>query len=575
MKLPRRFGVFDYRIPEGALFSVGDVIEVPFRNRTILGVVAALAETTSESRVLDLTAQSPLFQLSEAHLETLRSIALELGQSTSSIISVAYEGLTKEADAVRRASGVTGISVSPTIDKETIEEVRAILDATKTQSRLAAAIDDESAAVLAHALCKGATQQVLILVPRERDAQFFGQLLRSFTPIVLTGRSKRRERNAIIRSWRSGSLRVLVGTRQAALIEPNDLGVVLVYQAACDDHGSTLRNPHVDAVRAVEKLSLHSEAKLLITDPLPPISNSLSSLRRLTTDDRRTLIVDASNRDERSAYPLLTQSLLEAIKLALHSGKKVLLSFNRKGVAKRLECKDCGHVPFCGTCGSLPTVRLDDLICEACGSEMWKPELCPSCGSKKIGPRSIGGTRIVEDLRKAFQESKVGKVEKGTVELDADIVVVTEYFWSSVIVPFRHYGFGLVAELLADVGFIPGDFRGAESTARKTQRLQNLAHREHAPCIIQTIARDRLQSLLGVDHVATQEAEIRKRYLLPPYGVVITFEGATINDLPEPMQRSVVNRNNILTAKIDHETYRAWRMLFPLIPDHVNLRIQQ
>jgi primosomal protein N' len=572
LKLPRRFGAFDYRVPDGVHLRIGDVVRISFRRRTILGVVRELLETTAEPRVVEIGSEPAVFSLSASHLDHLNTIASELGQSISSILSVAYEGLLPTSTDVRLPTPSPSPSFS--IPQDTIEIVRAVLGAATPAATSAFSLDDETVAVLAHALCKSAQGQTLIVVPRERDAQFFSALLRPFAPMILTGRTKQFERNAIIRSWRNGGRSLLIGTRQTALLEPKRLETVLVFQAACEDHGSTLRNPHINATHTAQALAEHHRARCIITDPLPPLSSTYTP-RPTPHTLPAPMILDTTNRGETSAYPLLSQTLLEAIKTALHSEKKVLLSFNRKGVAKRLECKSCGHVPFCGTCGSLPMVRLDDLLCEACGTEMWKPTTCPACGSPKIGPRLIGGTRIVDDLKKAFPDATIGHIEKGRIDLGAQIVVVTEYFWSSVITPFHKYGFGLVAELLADVGFAPGDFRGAEKTARKVQRLLNLAAREHAECMLQTVARDRLLSLLGPAHVTDSERAIRETYLLPPFSVIVTFEDATLEELPESIRSSVSDRHGILTAKIDHETYSLWQKHFPEIPDHINIRIQR
>ena len=579
MKLPRRFGSFDYRIPDGSSFCVGDVIHIPFRNRMIFGVIEELRDSTRESRVLSVPEQSPLFSMSQLHIHHLRTVASEIGQSMSSILSVAYEGLLSYATAVPPRNQQR--AASQTIQKDTIATVRDILQTIKTLPFSTHAADDETVAVLAHALATSTHGQLLILVSRERDAQFYRALLHAFDPLILTGKVKSSERNAALRAWKRGDRRVLIGTRQAVLIEPHALETILVIHAACDDHTSTRRNPHIDAVHVATSLAATYSARIVLTDSLPPVTLHVQTVSndtaRMTTREHEPTaqIIDVCNRGESSGLPLLSQTLLEAIKSALHSEKKVLLFLNRKGVAKRLECKECGHVPFCGTCGSLPTVRQEDLLCEACGTEMWIPKLCPACGSTKVGPRLIGGTRIINDLTKAFPDVSVGRIEKGRTDIHAQIIVATEFFWSSVAIPFHKFGFGLIAELLADVGFAPGDYRGAEKTARKIQRLQNFAKRERAACVIQTVARDRLLSLLGAEHVQTQELAMRQKYLLPPFGVIITFEHATLDTLPNIFLPNMTERNGVLTAKISETVFHQWLQYFPEIPDHINIRIQR
>lgn len=568
LKLPRRFGAFDYRLPAERTFAAGDVVRISFRRRIVLGVVASIEAATNEKRVIEAENSDPIFHISPEHLHSLVTIARELGQSPASILSIAYEGIEYSSPEPKRSEAAPKLS----IDQETIETVRAILTERATSKHFNTAIDDETALVLAHALCKTAQGQTLIIVPRTRDAQRFATVLAPYSPSVLIGTTKSSHRGAIIRAWHNGTCRVLIGTRQAALIEPHNLESTLVFQAGCEDHGSVMRNPHLDAVHTASALATRTKSSFLITDVLPPLAYSLlPTPYSLPTPT----IIDVTHKGENSAYPLLSQSLLEAIKSALLSQKKVLLSFNRKGVAKRMECKACGHVPFCGTCGSLPTVRLDDLLCEACGSEMWKPTSCPACNSRKIGLRSIGGASIAAHLAKEFPNARIGAIQKGTIDLNADIILATEYFFSSVIEPFRTYNFGVVAEILADIGFTPGDYRGTEKTARKIARLQALAKREQAQCILQTVARDRLISLLGTSHVAEQERLIRQRYNLPPYGVIVNFLNVRLDQLPEEIRSICQERGDKITAKIDHDTYKRWQEIFPTLPDSIDIRIEQ
>lgn len=582
LRLPRRFGVFDYSIPDALTVSPGDIIQIPFRHRTVLGIVASVTPTTTEKRTLPITSGSIGYAIDLSDLHRIEHIASELGQSVASILTVAYEGVRSfpgapSSPSLKRysaiAQGVTADRSTPSASPDTIAAVHSILDRLKTDRSLAVATNDETFCVLATALCKTLKNQILIVVPRERDARVIKTILERFSPVVLTGKVKPNDRNSIIRSWRSGTTRILIGTRQSTLIAPKTLDAVLVYQSACDDHQSLMRNPHIDAVRVAEQLAKTHNALFITGDVLPSPSATLPLI--VTNDGTDVTLIDVVHKSEYSPYPLLSQTLLESIKIALQNGKKVLLSFNRKGVAKRMECKACGHVPFCGTCGSLPTVRLDDLLCTACGSEMWKPEICPACQSPKIGLKSIGGAKIADDLAKAFPDAIIGHIQKGQIDRTANILIATEFFWSSVTEPFLKWNFGLVAEILADMSFTPGDFRGAEHTARNIARLRQLASREKAECLVQTVARDRLQTLLGVEHVTKTELASRKTYSLPPYGVVVSFSDATRDILPEAISASVVDRNDALTAKIDHATFATWQSLFPTIPDSVKIIIEQ
>lgn len=206
---------------------------------------------------------------------------------------------------------------------------------------------------------------------------------------------------------------------------------------------------------------------------------------------------------------------------------------------------------------------------------MWKPALCPACQSPKIGLRSLGGEKIAADLADIFPTASIGTIAKGTISHTADILVATEYFWSNVYEPFHTYSFGVVAEILADIGFTAGQYTSAENTARKMARLLHFAKRENATCIMQTVARDRLLSLLGARYAYEQESLARSKYSLPPFGVIVTFTNCTPTDLPDAIASQIATRTDGLVAKIDHETFLTWQKLFPTLPDSIKIHIAQ
>ena len=73
-------------------------------------------------------------------------------------------------------------------------------------------------------------------------------------------------------------------------------------------------------------------------------------------DDRplpRVEVVDIrTERDEKGLTPLLSRTLIEALRKTLADGKQTLLFLNRRGFNTYLFCPDCGHVFSCPNCVS-------------------------------------------------------------------------------------------------------------------------------------------------------------------------------------------------------------------------------
>ena len=525
LRLPRRFSYFDYQIPDSMELGVGDLVNVLFHGREILGVVRGIKLTSEAKKLAPVRSVALREWCAIRDVERLETIASCIVQSPSSLLHAIgpSQGPSFSPSLPRRESE-GGISVK----RSDVDHVTELL---KNPASVQAVIGDFAlGVVLVHALQKSSSDQVLVLVPTERDVELVG------AGAMLHGHTKPRERVSIASAWRHGKIKLLVGTRLASLLPAQKISAIIVLDSGNNEHASTRRNPRFDSREAAKLLASQHHARLFFIDPLPRLEESPVPSSHASQASSPTLI-SLKNPLERSSLDLISTSLLEAVEQTLLSSKKVLLLLNRKGVAKRLQCGACGHIPLCGTCGNVPSVRQDDLVCAHCGTEMWLPEKCPSCGKAKIHLRGIGGAKVADDLQKQFPGEKIGVIEKGRVENpDANILLVTEYFFSSFHKPFAKMNLGVVADLAGDLGLQNDDFRSAEETARKLSRLALLAKRENAECIIQTWLPDNISPMLNLSEFITAELELRERYKLPPFSSRYLLEGTTTDELPAELK---------------------------------------
>jgi primosomal protein N' len=556
LRLPRRFSFFDYQIPDSMEVGVGDLVNVLFHGREIVGVVRGI-KLTSEARKLAPVRSVALREwCSIRDVERIERIASCIAQSPSSLL----HALAPSPYASPAFTAVPQKS-SHSVKRTDVEQVTEILG--KAESTQAIVGDFALGVVLVHALQKSAKDQVLVLVPTERDVELVG------TGAMLHGHTKPKERSSIASAWRQGKIKLLVGTRLASLLSAQKISAIVVLDSGNNEHASTRRNPRFDAREAAKLLAAQHKAKLFFVDPLPRLEelNGLSNLQPATCN-----LVSLKDPLERTSLDLISALLLEVMEQTLLSGKKVLLFLNRKGVAKRLQCGACGHIPLCGTCGNVPSVRKDDLVCAHCGTEMWLPEVCPSCGKAKIHLRGIGGAKVSDDLQKQFPGEKIGVIEKGKIENpDANILLVTEYFFSSFHKPFDKMTLGVVADLAGDLGLQNDDFRSAEETARKLSRLVLLAKREGAECIIQTWLPDIIQPMLRLDQFITNERELRVRYKLPPFASRYLLDGTTLGDLPESLKQFARPHGDAIEIRSPSAYGQGAALPLHLLPDSIKI----
>ena len=527
-KLPRRFSYFDYSLPENNALSSGDLVRITLKGRSLLGIIRGLKKTSEAPAVRQIDSLVTARFITRKDIERYERIAEVLGQSVSNLLSAtfaeSYDSLPPQYISPTQV---------PNFPTALLPFVSAHLQRVTKGSSLAIAEGIEVSYGLLQALRRRMSKQMLVLVPRERDVELVARRIQfGDKAAMLTGQTNKRERARIIEAWRRGELRTLVGTRQAALLPASELEVAVVLEAGNEEHLNERRNPRFDAREALKLLVAQHRATVLWLDPLPRLEEVVEGFEYTPTGDEQLKVISLQAKEERTAEPLLTETVIEEIKKALQSQKRVLLYLNRKGVAKRLQCAACGHIPLCGTCGQVPTVRQNDLVCAHCQTEMWIPEKCPSCGKPKIALRGVGGAKVEESLKKLFPQISLGHVEKGEVQnSQAQVILATEYFFTSLAEPFMPRDFGLVVDLMTDIGLHASDFRAPEITMRKMQRLRHFARYQGAQIIFQTWLPDVITGMLELKQWVAHELALRKQYQLPPYRTRYVVDGQEIERL--------------------------------------------
>lgn len=512
LRLPRRFTFFDYAVAESTSVSVGDLVEIPFKHRKLLGIVKELTDTSEYKRVSPISRVIEKSFFTPSDVKRIEQLSQRLIQSPSSVLDAALQGIdAKNPAEILSPQSTDRSKLTTDVGSEVTDAAKFI----KGKQRSFVQLSQEAQWALAYGISTHADHQTLIVFPRSRDADLFRRAFAFSSAAVLHGKTPLKERATVIRKWRNGQIKTLIGTRQSTLISAQNLSEIIVVDAGSEDHIAVDRNPRFDARLASELLALQHDARLVSTSAFPTVHHLASGTPIHWAPNLSPTFVDLNAEEERSGTAFLSETLKKSVEKALQEGKKVLCSFNRKGVAKRIQCNACGYIPVCGTCRSVPLVRENDLACPTCSTEMWIPQSCPSCKQTRIGKRGWGNKGIAQAFAKTFPTATVGIVDKATQETNANILIATEYFFKSIHQPFAKQQFGLVVELAADVA-LSGDFRAAEKTAYKIHRLLRIAHQQHAPCVIQSWLADTTKPMLHAERFLKEELGVRNTYKLPP-----------------------------------------------------------
>lgn len=544
LKLPRKCTYFDYDIPEFLGVNIGDLVRIPFKGRETFGIVKAIKDSSEAKKLLSINSLARSNYLLPADLSRYERIASCLVQAPSSLLHGVFSGTFFDG-----AAPTVTPQASSHIRSEDIRVLEQCLTEIALNHEIAIAGDRDLGFALAYALRRKRDAQMLILLPRERDAELLARYINiGAKTALLHGKTPPKDRARILEAWRQGKINTLIGTRLASLLPAQRLSTILVLESGSEEHFNERRNPRFDAREAAKLLAAQHQAHIVFFDAYPRLEETWHMpLLPIVPKSDDSAVINLGSAEEITNEALLSDSLIFAIEKALQSQKKVLLYLNRKGVAKRLQCGKCGHIPLCGTCGHVPLVRHDDLVCPNCQTEMWIPAECPLCHKPKLGLRGIGGAKILDNLRKLFPDASIGKIEKGDIqEPDANILIVTEYFFSSFLEPFSPQRFGVVADLAGDISLHASDFRGAEATARKLHRLLAFAKRQGAEAYIQTWLPDIVRPMLDAQAFSTAESEVRKAYHLPPAESRYLLPHGTLNNLPTELQAIATERGETL-----------------------------
>lgn len=102
-RLPRRFGFFDYKIPEGMSLQRGNLVVIPFRRELIFGIVAEIKNKPERGIVLkSVTKFCKDFTLKEKELSFFEYLAIDLVQSVASVLYVSIPTPQKARMATNR-----------------------------------------------------------------------------------------------------------------------------------------------------------------------------------------------------------------------------------------------------------------------------------------------------------------------------------------------------------------------------------------------------------------------------------------------------------------------------------------
>jgi primosomal protein N' (replication factor Y) len=404
------------------------------------------------------------------------------------------------------------------------------------------------------------SRSVLVLVP---EIALSPQIVNSFRgalkyPVHVTHSdltpAKRRDTWLTIAS--SDEPQVVIGPRSALFTPLKNVGLVVVDEFHEPAYKQD-QSPYYQAIRTASKFARLNDAQLIMGSATPPVSEyyiaeqknvpiirmqEKASKTHQSETRLNTQVVSLKEDSEKTRYPLITSSLIEAIKETLARKEQVLLFLNKRGSARMILCQACGWHAVCERCDLPLTFHSDThrLLCHTCGYGQKAPSVCPECSSHEIIFKSPGTKAIVDSIQNIFPEAVVARFDrdnrkaerletrhKEVVDGSIDILVGTQMLAKGHDLP----RLSLVGILLAENELQFPDYTSSERSFQLMYQLIGRVGRghRHGNVVVQTYdpeneaVQTAIRSHSWQDFYDKQIAE-RQQFEFPPFFYMMKVE---------------------------------------------------
>jgi primosomal protein N' (replication factor Y) len=368
------------------------------------------------------------------------------------------------------------------------------------------------------------------------------------------------------RRIRAGEVHVVVGTRTALTAPLADIGLIVVDEEHDAAYKSD-RTPRLQARDAALALARLAGAAVVLGSATPSVETvgrvREGRYQHAVLPDRpagappRVDVVDLRAELAAGNRGLLSGALSMALG-SLPPEERAILVINRRGTASVVVCRDCGNVQRCPECERTLVYHQAGvtLRCHHCGTASPLASRCPICRSPRIRYLGGGTQRVEEEVKAAFPNLRVGRLDrdiaehKGAVQrvLDAfsegrlDVLVGTSLVAKGLDIP----EVTLVGVVSADIALNLPDERAAERTYQLLTQAVGRAGRGDLPglAIIQTYQPDHpaIQAVATGEAAAFYDAEleVRRRFGSPPFGRLVKLTVALPDHLAAEHEASAM-----------------------------------
>jgi primosomal protein N' len=386
----------------------------------------------------------------------------------------------------------------------------------------------------------------LLVVPTQTEVDEWALLLKAYKPLVVSGKvtGKRREA-ALARAPHAHAFTSLVITTPSFSWLPIVRLDRIILERVSAGSYTFPKRPYLSARYALTALARARATHLAYGDyPLPleyrpdseaPLHTNLSADIGII-DVRKDKTIKGGS----ESFQAIPESIRTQIGQTIEQGGRAAVLAVRRGYSPTVVCKDCGTAVTDGNgrALSLATVQGTRMFRSSDGSVFQNAEVfCKVCGGWNLMPLGVGVERVEEELRTAFPEASIVRIDqdmksigslkhvRGEITKPGAIVIGTELMLS-FLSPYLPVELGVIAS--ADALLALPFWRARERFIRIGQMLGErslrtlVATRHPEDAAVHALDRS-LPPDVSVPTFWQEETLLRKTLSYPPFGTLIVF----------------------------------------------------
>ena len=562
--LPLKFNhPFTYQCEAEMMLKKGDYVEVPFRNKIIIGVVwninpilskkLKLKKIISKCDITNLSASTLVFieKFSRYNLTSLGMTlklflyAKRINNKNKKINNFDEYKISKFREKKLNI-----------IQKKIVLKINNYLSFSNYSTTLIHGVTGSGKTLIYFHFIKEAIKsghQVLVLLPEialtkqisDRFKEFIGHEPATWHSGV-SEKKKKKIWNGIIKN----KIQLILGARSSIFLPFQDLKLIIIDE----EHDSSYKQDEGVIYNArdmsILKASIEKIPVLLIS-ATPSVESFYNSQKNkyhympLTQRYKNIQLAKTKIINLRLSPPskgkFISESIIKELKNILDKKNQILFFLNRRGYSTYIICYKCNKRLICPNCsiGLVFHQITKQAICHYCDFKMNLKQKCNNNKYCDFSFYGLGVEKIYEEVKDIFPNKKIQifssdsignnknsdqiitDIEKGAIPILVGTQLISKGF---------HFpNLNCIVVVNSDTNFLGSDIRSSEKNFQLLQQLSGRAGRENNNSIVYLQTNDPGSKILlslsnsNVDEFYKEEINFRKSANLPPFSKLVSI----------------------------------------------------